>query len=260
LKKHEITGFANSTPQKAGLGTVIAVSTRLSASQEALFIQNIPLVKAIVVRIWGNLPSQADFDDLLQAGSLGLLDAVRKFDPEKKVPFECYAKFRIRGSVLDSLRDLDELSRADRKKVKLQQQSEQLNTERLNECSPSRPRQGDIHLCFMRSTIRIAATSTCDASENEDRVLDPAAAADSPEQLYRNAVTRKLLTETVSGLPPRYQQIISLYYDGEMTMKEIANALGVNESRISQMHKLALSKMASSFTKRGYQSSDMLSA
>jgi RNA polymerase sigma factor for flagellar operon FliA len=258
LKKHEITGFANSTPQKAGLGTVIAVSTRLSASQEALFIQNIPLVKAIVVRIWGNLPSQADFDDLLQAGSLGLLDAVRKFDPEKKVPFECYAKFRIRGSVLDSLRDLDELSRADRKKVKLQQQSEQLNTERLNECSPSRPRQGDIHLCF-RSTIRIAGVSTSD-SESEDRVLDPAATTDSPEQLYRNVVTHKLLAETVSGLPPRYQQIISLYYDGEMTMKEIANALGVNESRISQMHKLALSKMASSLTSRGYESSDMLSA
>jgi RNA polymerase sigma factor for flagellar operon FliA len=206
----------------------MATATNLSTSQEALFIENMPLVKTVVARIWRNLPSHADFDDLLQAGSLGLLDAVRKFHPAKKVPFECYAKFRVRGAVLDSLRDLDELGHTDRKKVKLQ-------------------------------TIRIAGASTSDR-ENEDWVLDPAATTDSPEQLYSNVVTHKLLADTVSGLPPRYQQIISLYYDGGMTMKEIANALGVNESRISQMHKSALSKMASSLTSRGYQSSDMLSA
>jgi RNA polymerase sigma factor for flagellar operon FliA len=237
----------------------MATATNLSTSQEALFIENMPLVKTVVARIWRNLPSHADFDDLLQAGSLGLLDAVRKFDPAKKVPFECYAKFRVRGAVLDSLRDLDELGRTDRKKVKLQNQSEQLSSDVPDECPPARSLKNDAHLCFMRSTIRIAGASTSD-SENEDWVLDPAATTDSPEQLYSNVVTHKLLADTVSGLPPRYQQIISLYYDGGMTMKEIANALGVNESRISQMHKSALSKMASSLTSRGYQSSDMLSA
>jgi RNA polymerase sigma factor for flagellar operon FliA len=238
----------------------MATATNLSISQEALVIENMPLVKTIVARIWRNLPSHADFDDLLQAGSLGLLDAVRKFDPEKKVPFECYAKFRVRGAVLDSLRDLDELGRADRKKVKLQNLSEERSSDAPDQCPPARrPLKNDGHPCFLRSTIRIAGASTSD-SENEEWVLDPAATTDTPDQLYRKVVTHKLLADALSGLPPRYQQIISLYYDRGMTMKQIANALWVNESRISQMHKSALSKMASSLTKRGYQSCDMLIA
>ena len=238
-----------------------AQPANLSGSQEALFAQYMPLVKMIVGTIWRRLPPHADFDDLLQAGTIGLWDAVKKFDPEKKVPFECYAKFRIRGAVLDSLRSLDELGRSDRQKVKLRNQEEQpySGPARLSAFASGSHENSPNH-CFMRSTIRVAAASTWDTNESEEQVLDPAATGDSPEQLYGTAVIRKLLAETASGLPPRYQMVINLYYEGDLTMKEIGEVLGVKESRISQMHKSALSKMATALTDRGYQSADMLCA
>ena len=236
-----------------------ASTTHLSSSQEALFSQYMPLVKTIVGAIWRRLPPHADFDDLLQAGTIGLWDAVKKFDPGKKVPFECYAKVRIRGAVLDSLRDLDELSRTDRQKVKLQNKEGQPHngmTDRPSAAAGSR--EDSTYHCFLRSTIRLASASSWDASDNEDQVLDPVAMGDSPEQLCGMAGIRKLLAETTSGLPPRFQQIITLYYERDLTMKEIGEVLGVNESRISQMHRSALTKMASALANRGHQSADMM--
>jgi RNA polymerase sigma factor FliA len=232
----------------------------LTTSEEALFLQTMPLVKAIVASIWRGLPAFADFDDLMQAGSMGLLDAVRRFDASKGVPFALYAKFRIRGAVLDSLRQLDELGRADRRRVK--QHEAERATAAQDGVAAGVVEDGlkDVseYIPPILARIPIHAVSTWDHLDTEDRAIDPASKDDTPEQLYGSTVVRKLLAETVSGLPPRYQQIINLYYNGEMTMSDIGKLLGVNQSRVSQMHKSALSKMATTLADRGLASGDLM--
>jgi RNA polymerase sigma factor for flagellar operon FliA len=220
----------------------------LSGSEEALFLQHTPLVKAIVSSIWRGLPAHADFDDLLQAGSMGLLDAVRRFDPSKGAPFSVYAKFRIRGAVLDSLRNLDELGRADRKRIKLLQRELQADGDQTAAGPGSQPAAVTHSL---RSSIPVGTGSTGHKDEGDELAYDPAAADHSPEQLYGHTMIQKLLARTVGELPSRYQQVIDLYYEGDRTMKEIGGILGVNESRVSQMHRSALTKMATVLADQG---------
>ena len=215
-----------------------------------------PLVKTIVGSMWRRLPAHADFDDLMQAGSMGLMDAVKKFDAAQKVPFACYAKFRIRGAILDNLRQVDDLTRTERQKVKLQNKIEQ----EVPDAGTAAARDISTFTCFTRSRIGVSAASTWDTAANEGPEIDPAAKDDTPEQLYGKHVVRKLLAETMGVLPTRYQHVLKLYYEGDMTMKEIGKALGVNESRISQLHRSALTKMAAALADRGLQSSAMLMA
>lgn len=229
----------------------------LSSSEEALFLQTMPTVKAVVSSIWRGLPCYADFDDLMQAGSMGLLDAVRRFDPSRGVPFAAYAKFRIRGAVLDSLRQLDELGRADRRRVKEQRAIAERSPE---ESVGENVRPKDEYVLPMLGRVAARVGSAQDKNDSEDWTIDPRSNDHTPEQLYENRVVKELLGETICDLPARYQQVITLYYEGDVTMREIGRMLGVNESRISQIHKSALTKMAAALATRGLASGDLISS
>ncbi len=230
--------------------------------RDQIVIEHLPLVKAIAIRVHENLPVHVDLDDLVHAGVLGLFDAVEKYDSEKNVAFQAYAKHRIKGAILDSLRQLDWASRDQRKRQKqadtvtrdLQSRLGRTPTEAevANELGLSVERWRRV-LLDMRTVGPVSATPV--AEGDRDRIQDFAATPDmQPDRICANNQLRTTLARAIGSLPERYQKVVFLYYTNDLTMKEIGDVLGVNESRISQIHKTALKRMATALESEGIRS------
>lgn len=242
----------------------IRASAAKLAQRDAIVMENLNLVKAIALRVHENLPVHVELDDLVNSGILGLFDAATRFDPEKQVSFSSYAKHRIKGAILDSLRQLDWASRDLRRRHKeieaairtltleLQRQpTEHETAERLG-IDIDRLRQVMMDL---RNSGLVSANTR--STEHED--LPEPEYAGTPETQPDSMCAREQMKDALSGamkcLPERYRQVVSMYYTNDMTMKEIGKVLGINESRVSQIHKLALEKMGSSLKGSGIHSS-----
>jgi RNA polymerase sigma factor for flagellar operon FliA len=239
-------------------------SAKLSGRDQVV-LEHLPLVKAIAVRVHENLPVHVDLDDLVHAGVLGLFDAATKYNPEKQVAFSSYAKHRIKGAILDSLRQLDWASRDLRRRHKqieaatrdLAAELQRAPTEsevatRLN-IDVERWRQ---IMMEMRNVGLISANTR--ATEHEDLPAPeyPSAPETQPDHMCAREQLRFVLDKAMTTLPDRYKQVVVLYYTNEMTMKEIGGILGINESRVSQIHKSALEKMSSALQTAGIFSSN----
>jgi RNA polymerase sigma factor for flagellar operon FliA len=228
-------------------------------------MENLPLAKAIAIRVHENLPVHVDLDDLIHAGVLGLFDAVEKYDSTKNVTFQNYAKHRIKGAILDSLRELDWASRDMRRRQKT---IEAVTRELMTELGRT-PTEAEIARKLGVNTERLRRMQTqlhnlglipVDAHSSEgDRPQEFPAAPDlRPDRMCEKRELQSTLAEAIGKLPKRYQKVVFLYYTDELTMKEIGEVLGVNESRISQIHKLALKKMAVALESAGIQSASAL--
>lgn len=224
-----------------------------SLTREEKILKHMPLVRAIAARVRESLPVQIELDDLVHAGVLGLFDAVDKYDSSKNVVFHLYAKHRIRGAILDSLRQLDWASRDLRKRFKSFESATQQEAQRLGR-SPSedevanaigispklfRKQKGELHQAGMTAVaphkVEKPEIAFVEATEAPDR---------QPDRLLARRELKDALDSSLDQLPPRYRMVIELYYRKEHTMKQIGAALGVNESRVSQIHKAALEKLA----------------
>jgi RNA polymerase sigma factor FliA len=231
-------------------------------SRDQVVIEHLPLVKAIAIRVHENLPVHVDLDDLVHAGVLGLFDAVDKYDADKQVAFHSYAKHRIKGAILDSLRQMDWASRDQRKRQKqVETVSRDLST-RLGR-SPSETEvaaeMGLDEERWHRLSAQLSTIGTVSASsgpeDERDHTQDFAATAElEPDRICARRQLQITLAEAVKTLPVRYQKVVFLYYSNDMTMKEIGGILGVNESRVSQIHKTALQKMAAALQSAGIHS------
>lgn len=232
---------------------IVASETPNWSKRDQVVLEHLPLVKAIAVRVYENLPVHVDLDDLVHAGILGLFDAATKFDPEKQVVFSSYAKHRIKGAILDSLRQLDWASRDLRRRHKqLEAATRDLAAqlgrtpteaeiaERLG-VDVERWRQMMIDL----RNVGLVSASTR-ANENEDLPAPdfPSKPETQPDSMCSREQLRSVLATAMKTLPERYKKVVVLYYTNEMTMKEIGGILGINESRVSQIHKSALEKMS----------------
>jgi RNA polymerase sigma factor for flagellar operon FliA len=230
--------------------------------RDQIVIEHLPLVKAIAIRVHESLPVHVDLDDLIHAGVLGLFDAVTKFDSAKNVAFQSYAKHRIKGAILDSLRQLDWASRDLRKRQKqvdavTHELSLQLNRAPVDGevaqamgVSMDRWRRIQIEL---RTVGLVSATPRPD--QERDRTQEfPAAPSSQPDRMCERRELQSTLARAIGRLPERYQKVVFLYYTNDMTMKEIGDMLGVNESRVSQIHKTALKKMAVALESEGIHS------
>ena len=232
--------------------------------RDALIVKHLPLVKAIAGRIRDNLPVQVEVDDLIHAGILGLFDAVEKYNPGKNVVFHLYAKHRIRGAILDSLRQLDWASRDLRKRFKFiegvtQKLAQELGRGPTEAEVAKRMGVSEEHLGRLKSDLYKAGLTNGQPHrvERPDHSSFTEAAQTNerrPDELFANRQLREVLERAIGTLPPRYQTVIQLYYDHERTMKEIGNELGVNESRVSQIHKSALEKLGTALRGFGYPS------
>lgn len=214
----------------------------MNAQQEALVTDCIPLVRRVALHVASRLPSRVELSDLTQAGFVGLLDAARKFDAAKGVRFWTYAELRIRGSILDSLRGLDWLPRS----VRRRRRELDAATARLEASLGRTPSEEELakelaltpgRLRKVVHEVRLAEASA-ELVEGLDGidvfVRDPR--AKDPHDLLERRELVELLARGVEGLAERERLVITLYYHEELTMREIGEVLGVNESRVSQIH------------------------
>ena len=243
----------------------VSIRRRPKMSREArdqVVLEHLPLVRAIAIRVHENLPVHVDLDDLVHAGVLGLFDAVEKYDASKNVVFQSYAKHRIKGAILDSLRQLDWASRDLRKR----QKQVDAVTRDLSARLGRNPTEGEMaremglsverwrRMVMELRTVGLAP-SNGHADRERDRTQEFAATPDfQPDHMCERKQLRATLARAIERLPERYQKVVFLYYTNDMTMKEIGEILGVNESRISQIHKTALRKMAVALESEGIRS------
>jgi len=241
------------------------IETNDTSQRDRVILEHLPLVKAIAVRVHENLPVHVDLDDLVHAGILGLFDAVTKYNPDKKVVFSSYAKHRIKGAILDSLRQLDWASRDLRRRHKQVEAA----TRALAATLHRNPTDAEVAkklgvgehrwrqmMIDLRNVGLISASTRGNDGEDLPPPEFPGAPDTQPDRMCVQEQLRTALTDAVHTLPERYQKVVVLYYTKEMTMKEIGNIMGINESRVSQIHKSALEKMAVVLESNGIRSSN----
>ena len=216
------------------------------AQRDALIQETLPLIKHIAHRVAIRLPSNVEIRDLINAGVLGLMDAIEKFEPERNVKFKTYAEVRIRGAILDSLRDLDWAPRSLRKKSKdlermyadlSQKLGRPATDEEVSEAMGENIE--DFHaLVDQLHGLTIGSFENLSDSEDSENYINyyPDDGSNDPYMKFESNELTRLLAEAIEELPEKERLVLSLYYFEEFTMKEIGALLGVNESRVSQLH------------------------
>jgi len=222
----------------------------LTGEQERVLLEHLPIVRFLARRIHERLPQHVDIEDLVSAGVVGLMDAFTKFDPAKKVQFRSYAQFRIRGAILDSLRTLDWSPRELRRKGRAVEEAIRALTARLGRAPGEAEIATEMELGLdeyqqLLGDLKGLEIGTLHVERNENSGEEELAYVPGrPEEdpLFRclRGELEERLTEAIANLPDRERLVMTLYYYEEMTMREIGLALGVVESRISQVHASAV--------------------
>jgi RNA polymerase sigma factor for flagellar operon FliA len=212
-----------------------------------------PLVRSIAYRIYASIPPYAavELSDLLQSGHLGLVHAGKAYQKSRRVPFPVYARFRIRGEILDALRRLDFASRGMRRTDKLlrsihdasQAESERSPLTAEKETRPLTPSEQRGHLNPARF-IRLPPVAITSLDDQRPEAANWRTSLPGPDKIHSACEARTHLDEAVRTLPPRSQELIRFYYQGGLTMREIGERFHIKESRVSQLHRRALNSMA----------------
>jgi RNA polymerase sigma factor for flagellar operon FliA len=231
-------------------------SRRNRLERESLILQLLPLVKRMAQQMRGHLPLHIELDDLVSTGTVGLVDAVRKFDPRRHVKLESYARHRIRGAILDGLREVDPASRDLRKKNKRAERTYARLESKL-ERAPTDQEMAEalgVSLPGWYETVRelqtvgvdwlrpLGRVSGRETAEADWESLPADSGFDQFERCYRRE-QREILDSALGRIPERERQVVLLYYDLNLTMKQIAAKLRIDESRVSQLHAAALARL-----------------
>jgi RNA polymerase sigma factor for flagellar operon FliA len=229
---------------------VAGSDSALTVEQENTLIEHLPVVRFIARRIHERLPQHVDMEDLVSAGIVGLMDAFAKFDPEKKVQFRSYAQFRIRGAIIDSLRTLDWSPRDLRRKGRAVEEAIRALTARLGRPPGEGEVAGEMDLTLdqyqqLLGDLKGLEIGTLHLERNEDSGEEelayiPGRPEEDPLFCCLRGELEERLAESINQLPDRERLVMTLYYYEEMTMREIGLALGVVESRVSQVHASAV--------------------
>ena len=218
---------------------------------QQIVLEQMPQVKYIARRIHEHLPQHVPFEDLVHAGIVGLIDALNKFDSEKNVKFASYAKFRIRGAILDSLREMDWSPRDLRRRSRqIDSVMQKLQTELGRTASePELAKAMGLSLQELHHLVNeirgleissLQVESNADGQET-DLAQNIAGPSDQdPLTICMEGENRERLERAIAKLPEREQQVLMLYYHQELTMREVGELMGVGESRVSQIHTLAV--------------------
>ncbi|MGA8043771.1 MAG: FliA/WhiG family RNA polymerase sigma factor [Terracidiphilus sp.] len=218
----------------------------LNHEQERVLLEHLPIVRFLARRIHERLPQHVDMEDLVSAGVVGLMDAFAKFDPGKKVQFRSYAQFRIRGAILDSLRTLDWSPRELRRKGRAIEEALRSLTARLGRPPGEAEVAAELSMSLeeyqqLLGELKGLEIGTLHVERNEDSGEDelayiPGRPDDDPLFRCLRGELEERLSDAIALLPERERLVMTLYYYEEMTMREIGLALGVVESRVSQIH------------------------
>ena len=232
------------------------------AAHNGRVVAGLPFVEALARRMAASMPNTIDIGDLMQDGVLGLIDAAHRFDEARGIKFETFAERRVRGAMIDALRRDAWPRGVRRQRRELDAARESLRRELGHEPSMAdlAARVGSDEKRLSRTIVRIntiEATSPLATGEHFDENCLPTALVpsepDAPDTAYEKAETRDRIRAAIAALPPREQKVIGLYYYGEVTMKEIGAEIGVNESRVSQLHARAIRRLRDSLGEMGPQ-------
>src|SRR5690242_17745656 len=227
-------------------------ATPVAAHQNRRIVAGLPFVEALARRMAASMPNSIDIGDLVQDGVLGLIDAAHRFDEDRGIKFETFAERRVRGAMIDALRRDAWPRGVRRQRRELEAAREELRRELGAEPSLAdlAARIGSDETRLGRTIVRIntiESTSPLSAGDNVDGSTLPAALVPSeppsPDDAYEEREVRDRIRAAIASLPPRERKVIGLYYYAEATMKEIGAQIGVNESRVSQLHARAIQRL-----------------
>ncbi|KAB2874041.1 MAG: RNA polymerase sigma factor FliA [Ideonella sp.] len=221
---------------------------------DALLKQYSPLVRRLAHQMIAKLPANVELDDLIQVGMIGLNDALSRFDAGQGVQFETFATQRIRGAMLDELRGGDWMSRGDRRHQRAIETAVHKLEQRLQR-APSESEIADelgmLLADYQELLGKVRGTQLFyleDLSGDDgDDFLDRHVADDGadPLAMLQDHRMRSALVDAIGKLPEREQYVMSMYYEHDMNLKEIAAVLGVTESRICQLHSQSIARLRS---------------
>jgi RNA polymerase sigma factor for flagellar operon FliA len=230
------------------------------ASQTRRIVASIPFVEALARRMAASMPHSIDVGDLVQDGVLGLIDAAHRFDEARGIKFETFAERRVRGAMIDALRRDAWPRGVRRQRRELEAAREELRRELGHEPSIAdlAVKVGADEKRLGRTIVRIntiESTSPLSSGDRFDESSLPAALVpsepDAPDCAYEKLETRDRVRAAIQSLPWRERKVIGLYYYGEVTMKQIGAEIGVNESRVSQLHARAIRRLREALGEMG---------
>ena len=224
----------------------------VATHQNDRIVAGLPFVEALARRMAASMPNSIDIGDLVQDGVLGLIDAANRFDEDRGIKFETFAERRVRGAMIDALRRDAWPRGVRRQRRELDAARETLRRELGHEPSLAdlAAKVGSDEKRLSRTIVRINTIESTSPLASGERFaessLPPAlvpADPDAPDAIYEKTEVRERVRLAIQSLPWRERKLIGLYYYGEVTMKQIGIEIGVNESRVSQLHARAIRRL-----------------
>lgn len=226
---------------------------RASDARDVLVVHYASLIKFVAGRLSANLPKQVDTGDLIQAGVFGLIGAIEKFDPDNGAKFETYAIPRIRGAILDSLRQLDWVPRTVRSRSReienaISTLEHELGRSPVDEEIAARLGIALDELHGWLADAHLGSVGPLDHVMADGRATDTHSdmhLSTNPDAVIESGEIRRVMRQEMKKLPERERSVLVLYYEENLTLAEIGEVLGVTESRVSQIHSRAVLQLRS---------------
>jgi RNA polymerase sigma factor FliA len=231
--------------------TIEAIS---DAERERLILEHLPQVRLIARRIQERLPENISLEDLISTGIIGLISAIDHFDPAHNVKLKTYAEYKIRGAILDSLRGLDWAPRQKRRQAKQIEAAIAMAEQRLQRSPTEEEIAAELgigireyHEWLVEIRGLNFASLECAGAEAGKDLLQFVADEEEhiPSALMERTELERLLAEGIDAMPPMEKTVLGLYYEEELTLREIADIVHLHESRISQLKSQAILRLRS---------------
>jgi RNA polymerase sigma factor FliA len=226
-----------------------------------LLTEHMPLVKRLAHHMKAKLPPSVEVDDLVQAGMIGLLDAISRYEENHGAQFETYAVLRIRGAMLDELRSSDWLPRSMRQNMRKIEAAMSALQQKLGHA----PSESEVAKSLKLSLSdyqdmlsdggghQLVYYEDFHDSEGNDSFLDRYAVDDAdPLRSLMDGDFRQAVVDAIEALPPREKILMGLYYEEELNLKEIGAVMGVSESRVSQLHTQAVARLRATLREQAW--------
>ena len=231
------------------------------ADKNSLLTEHMPLVKRLAHQMKAKLPPSVEVDDLVQAGMMGLLDAINRYEENHGAQFETYAVLRIRGAMLDELRSSDWVPRSTRANMrKVEQAMASLQQQLGRPPSESEVAKSlKLSLADYQELLgdsgghQLVYFEDFHQDDGNDTFLDRYAVDDDdPLKSLLDTDFRQAVIDAIDALPPREKMLMGLYYEEELNLKEIGAVMGVSESRVSQLHTQAVARLRTYLRERSW--------
>lgn len=238
---------------------------RTPSPEQELVLKHAELVKRIAYHLAARLPSSVDVDDLIQAGTIGLLDAARNFSGDRGASFETYAGIRIRGAMVDELRSSDWAPRSVHRRLREISKTIHDIEQSTGKSAKDTDVAGKLGISINEYHEAVADAARCqvlslDAPANDDEDAPSHDVADhnsAPPDLLQRQEFQKAMAEAITELPEREKMVMSLYYDNQLNLREIGKVLGITESRVCQIHGQALLRLRSRLSEWRAEAADL---